>query len=244
MIRDVDGHDVEAVERGDRAARSGSPTGRSLICCKTIIGKGAPNKAGTARAHGAALGDDEVAATRAALGWPHPPFEIPDDDLRARGTRASAARSAEAAWNARFARYRDAASRARRRVRAPHGTASCPRIGRDARASLVAAQRGKAETIATRKASQNALEALAPRAAGADRRLGRPHRLEPHELVKARKRGRRATTRRQLHHYGVREFGMAAIMNGIALHGGFIPYGGTFLDVLRLRAQRACAWRR
>ena len=224
VLPSVDGHDSEEVHRAIVAARAVAdrPT---LICCKTIIAKGSPGKAGTHEAHGAALGDKEVAATRAAIGWVYPPFEIPADvyqawDARDQGTVA------EAIWRRKFAQYARAyPSEARefeRRVEGelPEGFESRVR-------ELMAKAKEKAETIATRKASQNAIEALAP---GLPELIGGSADLAGSNLTLWS--GSKAITRNcggNYLYYGVREFAMAAIMNGLALHGGFIPYGGTFL---------------
>ena len=159
MIADIDGHDVEAVDAAISAAQA--VTDRpSLICCKTIIGKGAPTKAGTEDAHGAALGEKEVAATRAALGWAYPPFEIPAAIYAAWNARECGA-LLEAEWNAKFAAYRARASRSAPRNSCAAWRATCPRISRSKAAAFVAAQAAKGETVATRKASQQAIEAFA-----------------------------------------------------------------------------------
>ena len=229
--------------RRDRSARKRVTDRPTLICCKTIIGKGAPTKAGTADAHGAALGEKEVAATRAALGWTYPPFEIPADDLRRAGTRASAARALERDWDARFAAYRAAYPGARRRVRAAHRGRAARRLRARRADALVAAQAEKAETIATRKASQQAIEAFAHAAAGTDRRLGRPHRLGVHQLVGQRGRHARRSAGNYIN-FGVREFAMAAIAQRPRAARRLHP-------VRRARSSRSpttratrCAWRR
>jgi transketolase len=224
VVRDVDGHDARAVDAAIAAAKAqhAKPT---LICCKTIIGKGSPNKAGTHDSHGSPLGDAEVAASRAALGWNHDAFEIPQDvyaawDARARG------QALESEWNERFRAYREAypdlAREFERRMRGdlPGGFA-------DHAAALVKRTADKAETIASRKASQNAIEALAP---ALPELLGGSADLAGSNLTLWS--GARGVTRDgggNYVYYGVREFGMSAIMNGVTLHGGFIPYGGTFL---------------
>jgi transketolase len=224
VIRDVDGHDVEAVDAALADARKGGgkPT---LICCKTVIGKGSPNKQGTEGVHGAALGAAEVAATREAIGWRHAPFEIPADvyagwDARARGAQR------ETEWNATFAAYEKdypaEAAEFRRRTagRLPEGF-------RAAAAALIEKQNAKPQAVATRKASQTLLEKLV---AAVPELLGGSADLTGSNLtqVKGMSAVGPAGSGRYVH-YGVREFGMAALMNGIALHGGFIPYGGTFL---------------
>ena len=224
VIPNVDGHDVGAVDRAIRKAKreKSRPT---LICCKTTIAKGAPNKANTGAAHGAPLGEAEIAATRAAIGWPYPPFEIPQSvyaawDARAKGKRA------ERRWNKLFAAYEAAhpelAADFRRRM-AGH----LPRDFAERVEALVQEFAAKAETVATRKASQMALEAIKP---SLPELLGGSADLTGSNLtmVKASRVVGRENDGNYLF-YGVREFGMCAVMNGAALHGGFIPYGGTFL---------------
>jgi transketolase len=224
VIPNVDGHDPRQVEAAIAEARAddSKPT---LICCKTVIGKGSPNKQGTEGVHGAALGDKEVAATREAIGWPHPPFEIPAGvyaawDQRARGG------ALEAEWKQRFATYEaahpDLAKEFRRRM-AGDLPPNWPSVVDDMVAKAVA----KAESVATRKASQLAIEAIAPHLPGF---LGGSADLTGSNLTNWS--GSKAVGAHQAGNYisfGVREFGMAAIGNGIALHGGFIPYSGTFL---------------
>jgi len=223
---DIDGHDVAAVDAAIVAAKTdGAQHGRpQLICCRTIIGKGAPNKAGTADVHGAALGEKEVAAARVALGWAYPPFVIPAAIGAAWSARARGA-AFEQAWAERFAAYRSAhpalAGEFSRRM-----SGELPAQWNEIAAAVVAAA-AKGETIATRKASQQTLEAIAPAVpeliGGAADLTGsvftnwsgsKPvaHGL-PGNYV----------------HFGVREFAMTAIANGLALHGGIIPYVGTFL---------------
>ena len=224
VIRDVDGHDVDAVDAAIAAARqvADRPT---LICCKTVIGMGAPNKGGTADAHGAALGEKEVAATRAALGWSHAPFDIPAA-LRAQWNARERGARREAAWDACFAAYRSAypelAAEYERRI-AGKLPAGWPGIAAD----FIAAQAAKGEAVATRKASQQAIEAYAkvlPELLGGSADLT--------GSVFTDWSGSTPLTRSapgNYIHFGVREFGMSAIANGIALHGGFLPYTGTFL---------------
>jgi len=224
VIANVDGHDVDAVDRAIRKAKreKSRPT---LICCKTTIAKGAPNKANTGGAHGAPLGEAEIAATRAAIGWPHPPFEIPQPvydawDARAKGKRA------ERRWTKQFAAYEAAhpelAADFRRRM-----AGALPRDFEARVDALLRELEAKAETVATRKASQIALEAITP---SLPELLGGSADLTGSNLtmVKASKVIGRDDGGNYLF-YGVREFGMCAVMNGAALHGGFIPYGGTFL---------------
>jgi transketolase len=224
VIRAVDGHDFDAVERAVREAEqvTDKPV---LICCKTIIGKGAPNKANTGAAHGAALGEKEVALAREQLGWKYPAFEIPEDvyagwDARGRG------KALEDTWQSKLQQYEhqypELAAEYRRRV-AGKLPANWPSHAKN----LVAATISKRETIATRKASQNTLEALGPALPDL---VGGSADLAASNLTMwsgsvpfSRDKGGNYIF------YGVREFGMAAIMNGMALHGGIVPYGGTFL---------------
>jgi len=224
VIPNVDGHDVDAVDRAIRKAKR-EKTRPTLICCKTTIAKGAPNKANTGGAHGAPLGEAEIAATRAAIGWPYPPFEIPQPvydawDARAKGKRA------ERRWTKLFAAYEAAhpelAADFRRRM-----TGALPRDFAQRVDALVQELEAKAETVATRKASQIALEAIKP---SLPELLGGSADLTGSNLtmVKASQVIGRENGGNYLF-YGVREFGMCAVMNGAALHGGFIPYGGTFL---------------
>jgi transketolase len=224
VVPNVDGHDVAAVDAAIRAAQAVADR-PSLICCKTVIGKGSPNKADSHDAHGAPLGEKEVAATRAAIGWAHPPFEIPAPvgaawDARARGAQL------EAQWRERFAgyeaKYPELAAELRRRM-----VGELPANWRAATRDLVAAIDAKAETIATRKASQNAIEGLGkllPELVGGSADLAGSN-LTLWSGSKGIGRGDGGN----YVYYGVREFGMCAILNGLALHGGVIPYGGTFL---------------
>ena len=224
VIPHVDGHDVNAVHAAIEA--SWKVTDRpSLICCKTIIGRGSPNKAGSHDSHGAALGEKEVAATRQNIGWDHPPFEIPADvyagwDARSKG----AAREAE--WNEKFAAYSKAfpreASEFSRRM-----AGELPQNWRQHADGFLAKINEKAETIASRKASQNAIEALAP---ALPELIGGSADLAGSNLTlwSGSKSVGKAGGGNYVN-YGVREFGMSAIMNGLTLHGGLIPYGGTFL---------------
>ncbi|HSC97824.1 MAG TPA: transketolase, partial [Casimicrobiaceae bacterium] len=220
----VDGHDGEAVHRAILAAKA--VTDRpSLVCCKTVIAQGSPNKAGTHEAHGAALGDKEIAATRAALGWPHPPFVVPPQVAKAWDARERGA-AQEGAWLAKLAEYAriypTEAGEFERRV-----AGELPAEFESQVLALLAQTEAKAEAIATRKASQNTIEALAP---SLPELVGGSADLAWSNLTLWS--GSRAIQREGIGnyvHYGVREFGMAAIMNGLALHGGFIPYGGTFL---------------
>jgi transketolase len=226
VIPGVDGHDVEAVDKAIRKAKR-EKSRPSLICCKTVIAKGAPKKANTGAAHGAPLGAEEIAATRAAIGWPHAPFEIPPAVREGWDARESG-KKAEKRWNALLKKYSAQfpaqAAEFQRRV-----AGQLPE-GLDRKISaLLDDLSAKAETLATRKASQNVLEALKP---GVPELLGGSADLTGSNLtmVKVSKAVMPGVSEPGNHiFYGVREFGMCAMMNGIALHGGFIPYGGTFL---------------
>ena len=223
VIPSVDGHDVAAIDAAiTKAKASNKPT---LICCKTVIGKGAPTMQGTDKVHGAALGDTEIAATRAAIGWTSPPFEIPADVYAAWDAKAKG-KDLQSAWSTTFAAYRqqfpaDAAEFERRMK------GELP-VGFDKTvAAMIAACVEKKETIATRKASQNAIQALSaalPEFLGGSADLTGSNLTNWKECVAVR-----AGQPGNHINYGVREFGMSAMMNGIALHGGFIPFGATFL---------------
>ena len=224
VIRGVDGHDVAAVDAAIREAK-GIADRPTLVCCRTVIGKGSPNKAGSHDSHGAPLGDKEIAATREAIGWPHAPFVIPQAVHSAWDARKQGAAS-ESAWNEKFAKYAEkypelAAEFTRRMAgKLPANWDA------DAQA-LVATVDAKGETIATRKASQNSIELLGkllPEFVGGSADLAGSNLT----LWSGSRAIGKADGGNYLH-YGVREFGMAAIMNGLALHGGVIPYGGTFL---------------
>jgi len=224
VIPEVDGHDLEAVDRALRRAKreKSRPT---LICARTVIAKGAPTKASTGAAHGAPLGDREVAATRQALGWSYPPFEIPENVYRGWDAR-EAGKRAERRWNRLFAaygkQYPAEAAEFKRRV-----AGQLPGDFDERVSSLLKEASEKAETMATRKASQQVLEVLVP---ALPELLGGSADLTGSNLtmVKAsRVVGREGGGNYVF--YGVREFGMCATMNGVSLHGGLIPYGGTFL---------------
>ncbi|PUE33738.1 transketolase [Limnohabitans sp. Jir72] len=228
VIAQVDGHDPQAVHAAIEAAKAQahSPNGKpTLICCQTVIGMGSPNKAGTHDVHGAALGAAEVAATREALNWPHAPFEVPFDVVSAWDARACGVK-AESQWRERFAayqsRYPQEAAEFERRMKGDLGEAYGQGLAK-ALAAIVA----KPDAVATRKASQNALDVLAPLL---PEFFGGSADLTGSNLTnfKGCTKAGRDTWGNHLS-YGVREFGMAAIMNGMALHGGYIPYGGTFL---------------
>src|SRR5438477_676618 len=224
VIANVDGHDVEALDKAIRKAKR-ERTRPTLICAKTTIAKGAPKKANTGAAHGAPLGAEEVAATRVAIGWPYPPFEVPKSvydgwDAREAGKRA------EKAWNRRFNAYKkqypaEAAEFGRRMA------GRLPTACDEAARRLVDEFNQKGETLATRRASQLALDALVP---AAPELIGGSADLTGSNLTMAKtSKAVGPTGGGNYVFYGVREFGMAAVMNGLALHGGFIPYGGTFL---------------
>ncbi|OIP08580.1 MAG: transketolase [Betaproteobacteria bacterium CG2_30_68_42] len=224
VVRDVNGHDPEAIHAAIEQAKS--VTDRpSLICCKTVIGAGAPNKAGSHDVHGAPLGAEEIAAARPHIGWPFGPFEIPQEIYEAWDARKKGAEW-EAAWNRRFDHYAKAfpreAAEFRRRM-AGELPAGWPEHARKA----IEAANAKAETVATRKASQNAINALAPVlpefvGGSADLTGSNLTNWNGCTRVSGRSVGNYIS-------YGVREFGMSAIMNGMALHGGILPFGGTFL---------------
>ena len=224
VVPGVDGHDPDAVDQAIRAARAATDR-PSLICCKTVIAKGSPNKANTGAAHGAALGETEVAATRKNIGWDHPPFEIPPQVYQGWNARETGARF-EQEWDKRLAEYgRKFPELAAELTRRLGGT--LPPGFHERVDNQVVKVREKAENIATRKASQNAIEALAP---DLPELIGGSADLAGSNLTLWS--GSRPITRTEAGNYlfyGVREFGMSAIMNGLALHGGFIPYGATFL---------------
>ncbi len=223
VIRDVDGHDAEAVSAAlTKAKKSDKPT---LICCKTAIGKGSPNMAGSDKVHGSPLGATEIAQTRVALNWPYAPFEIPKDiyaawDFKKRG------QALEHEWNKQFQTYKnkypELASELQRRMQGD--------LSKDFAATLntyLKTCESKAESVATRKASQNTIEVLAPAVpefmgGSADLTGSNLTNWSTCKAVRGDQWGNHIN-------YGVREFGMSAIMNGIALHGGYIPFGGTFL---------------
>ena len=224
VVRNVDGHDRAAIDAAIRAAiaETGRPT---LICCKTVIGAGAPNKAGTHDVHGAPLGDAEIAAARAHLGWTHGPFEIPAEvytgwDAKARGAES------EGAWQGKFKAYAAAfpteAAEFTRRM-----AGDLPAQWSEHVAKAIAAANEKGETVATRKASQIAINALAP---ALPEFLGGSADLTGSNLTNwSGCKAVSGKTPGNYISYGVREFGMAHIMNGMALHGGLLPFGGTFL---------------
>ena len=229
VVANVDGHDPDAVEAAIRIAKSQNqkPT---LICCKTMIGFGSPNKAGSHDVHGAPLGDAEIEASRRLLEWPYAPFEIPDDVKKAWDSREEG-RKAEAAWDERFAAYRSAfpelAAEFERRVLANGGRGMLPEDWPATADALLAEIDREAPTIASRKASQNVIEAIAPTL---PELLGGSADLTGSNLTNwSGTRPANSVAAGNYLQYGVREFGMTAIANGIALHGGFIPYTASFL---------------
>jgi len=224
VIPAVDGHDADAINAAIEAAKADPrPT---LICTKTIIGFGSPNKAGTHDCHGAPLGADEITATKAALGWEHGPFEIPAD-IAAEWNVKEAGAAKEAAWNAKFDAYAAAhpelAAEFKRRT-----NGELPAEWEEKANAIIADLQANPANIASRKASQNALEAFG---AMLPEFMGGSADLAPSNLTMWS--GSKSLEANDFSgnyiHYGVREFGMTAIMNGIALHGGFVPYGATFL---------------
>src|SRR5664279_1710521 len=234
VIAGVDGHDVDAVDAAIARAKQ-SKDKPTIICCTTVIGKGAPNRGGTAKAHGEALGADEIRLTRTAIGWPYEPFVIPEEayahwDATARGA------AAESAWQDMFDAYAAAhpelAVEYTRRV-----SGTLPSDWKKTLGDAAVAAHGKAETVASRKASQLALEVFTkvlPELLGGSADLTGSNLTNTSQTAPLRfnadgspKLGENGHAGRHIN-YGVREFGMAAVMNGIALHGGFIPYGGTF----------------
>ncbi len=224
VIRNVNGHDAEEIKIAlETAHKSDRPT---LICCKTIIGFGSPNKQGKEESHGAALGDAEIALTREALGWTHGPFEIPAD-IYAEWDAKQKGADAENEWNKRFAAYEaefpGLASEFKRRM-----AGELPADFAEKASAFIREVATKGETIASRKASQNCLNAFGPLL---PELLGGSADLAGSNLTlwKGCKPVVAEDASGNYMYYGVREFGMAAIMNGVALHGGLIPYGATFL---------------
>ncbi|MDC6476765.1 transketolase [Methylophilaceae bacterium] len=222
-IRDVDGHDPEAIDKAIQEAKkvTDKPT---LICCKTIIGKGSPNKAGTHGCHGAALGDDEVALVRKEIGWEHAPFVIPQDVYDG-WNQKDKGDAREQEWNTKFDVYAkefpEMAAEFKRRM-----SNELPADWEKQSNALINDANKAAEKVATRKASQNVITALAPIlpefvGGSADLTGSNLTSCPSFEHVSGKKPGNYIS-------YGVREFGMASIMNGIALHGGLLPFGGTF----------------
>jgi len=219
----VDGHDPDAIAIAIAGARAQTER-PSLIACRTVIGYGAPNKQGTAATHGAPLGEDEVAAARAALGWPHPPFEVPDDILGAWREIGARGRAAFNAWQEAASRLPE---RERMRLHDPIDEAARADITSAIREIKRAFSEG-GEKLASRQSSQKVIEKLLPAVPGlmggsADLTGSNGTRTGQHKDVKP------GDFSGNYIHYGVREHGMAAAMNGMALHGGIVPYGGSFL---------------
>jgi transketolase len=225
VIRDVDGHNADAINKAIHEAKSVNDK-PSMICCKTTIGYGAPNLCGSHDCHGAPLGEDEIKATRQNLGWKYDPFVIPDEiyagwDAKDKGAKA------EADWNAKFdaykAAYPELAAEFERRMKG-----ELPANWDKVAADFIKAVNDKADSPATRKASQNAITGYA---VALPEFLGGSADLTPSNLTSwpDSKQINSTVTDGNYISYGVREFGMSAILNGVALHGGFIPFGGTFL---------------
>jgi transketolase len=243
VVKNVDGHDSEAVRAAIKKARARKDQ-PSLICCKTIIGWGAPNKQGTKSAHGEALGPDEVALARKTLGWEYPPFVVPDE-IRAAWDHKEAGAAAEKKWNRLWKRYKrehtEVAAEFERRMKGDL-PANWPEIAQQ----VMAAGAAVSGSQATRASSQVALNVLGPKLG---EMLGGSADLtgSVNTLRKDSKPISHANPIGNYVHYGVREFGMTAMMNGITLHGGFRPYGGTFLvfsdyarNAVRLAALMHC----
>jgi transketolase len=225
VIPEVDGHNPEAVRAAIETGRANT-TQPTLICCKTIIGFGSPNKQGTEACHGAALGEDEIALTREKLGWNHGAFEIPSEVYGAWDAREKGA-AAQTEWEQAFAAYEKAepelAAELKRRM-----AGELPADFSEKAQAYIQECQDKGETVASRKASQNTLNAYGPML---PELLGGSADLAGSNLTIWN--GSKPLTKEDASgnyvYYGVREFGMAAIMNGVALHGGFVPYGATFL---------------
>ena len=224
VVSDVNGHDPAAIEAAIEEAKQTSKK-PSMICCKTVIGMGSPNKAGTHEVHGAALGEAEIAASRPHIGWDHPPFEIPKEiydvwDGRAKGKKI------EAEWTHKLdeytKKYPSESAEFKRRI-----AGDLPTKWHEHAEKIINQVNEKAETIASRKASQNAIEGLAP---VLPELVGGSADLAGSNLTLwSGSKGISNETGGNYIYYGVREFGMSAIMNGLSLHGGIIPYGATFL---------------
>ncbi|MDM8560518.1 transketolase [Candidatus Parabeggiatoa sp. HSG14] len=225
VVENVDGHDAEAIKRAIEEARSHNTGKPTLICCKTIIGWGSPNKQGKEDCHGAALGADEIALVRKTINWPHPAFEVPDEiyagwDAKGKGTQS------EATWNEKFTAYQKAypelAIELKRRL-----SGELPEHFLEKANTFISSVDAKQEKIASRKASQNTLNGYGPLL---PELLGGSADLAGSNLtIWSGCKGVKDNADGNYVYYGVREFGMSAMMNGIALHGGFIPYGATFL---------------
>ena len=224
VVSDVNGHDPVAIEAAIAEAKqaTGKP---SIICCKTVIGMGSPNKEGTHAVHGAALGEEEIAASRARIGWNYPPFEIPKEVYDAWDGRTKG-KKIEAEWDQKFneytKKYPSESAEFKRRI-----AGDLPANWHEHAEKAITQVNEKAETIASRKASQNAIEDLAP---ALPELVGGSADLAGSNLTLwSGSKGISNETGGNYIYYGVREFGMSAIMNGLSLHGGIIPYGATFL---------------
>jgi transketolase len=236
VVADVDGHDPEAVKGALEQARANTAQ-PSLVCCKTIIGWGSPNKQGKESSHGAALGEDEVALARETIGWPHPPFEIPEE-IRAGWDALGRGQSLEEDWKRRFDAYRAAhpelAAEFERRQ-----AAELPPRWPDRAGAFIDQVQSDGESIASRKASQNALNGFGPML---PELIGGSADLTGSNLTlwsDSRPLSAQVDEGNYIY-FGVREFAMSAILNGLALHGGFVPYGATFLTF----SEYARKWRR
>jgi len=231
VIPSVNGHDVDAVDAAIAQAKQNAALdkGPTLICCKTNIGEGSPNLAGTDKVHGAPLGDAEIAATRAAIGWEHAPFEIPAEVYNAWDAQVEGA-ARQSAWDKLFdaytAKFPAKAAEFKRRM-----AGDLPAQFEQTAARLLAEVATKGETIATRKASQNAITLLAaelPELLGGSADLTGSNLTNWPKCVAVRRNKDGFTAGNHIN-WGVREFGMSAALNGVALHGGYIPFGATFL---------------
>jgi transketolase len=231
VLRDVDGHDIEAVDAAIVQAQKLADEGKgpTLICCRTVIGKGAPNAAGTEKVHGAPLGANEIEATREALNWPYPAFDIPAE-IYAYWDGKEKGRQQQGEWEKRFDAYSKAypaeAAELQRRMQS-----ELPGDFAERARAFVEATNQKAETVASRKASQLAIAAfveMLPEMLGGSADLTGSNLTDWKGVAPVRAGELHLRFGRHIN-YGVREFGMAAIMNGVALHGGYLPFGGTFL---------------
>ncbi|NYT67745.1 transketolase [Pusillimonas noertemannii] len=231
VVRNVDGHNVADVDQAIEQAKAWSAQGKgpTLICCRTVIGKGAPTMAGTEKVHGAPLGADEIAATREALNWPHEPFTVPDHVYQ-RWSARNKGLLWQNEWQGAFDAYAQAypteAAELKRRM-----AGELPADFAEKARAFVQATAEKAETVASRKASQFAIAAFAeilPEMVGGSADLTGSNFTDWKGVAPVRATGDGLQFGRHIN-YGVREFGMAAIMNGMALHGGYLPFGGTFL---------------
>ncbi|ELY2497498.1 transketolase [Cronobacter muytjensii] len=224
VVHEIDGHDPEAIRRAIEEAKQVADK-PSLIICRTVIGFGSPNKAGKEESHGAALGEEEVALTRKQLGWNYPPFEIPDDVYKGWDAKEKG-RQVEASWNEKFAAYQQAhpelAAEFNRRM-----GGEMPENWQQVTQEYIEKLQAEPAKIASRKASQNALNVYGP---VLPELLGGSADLAPSNLtIWSGSTSLKEDPAGNYIHYGVREFGMTAIANGIAHHGGFVPYTATFL---------------